>query len=74
MEILLRKSLSGSSRKWYHNNGQIEITGQYANGDKTDQWNWYGKNGKLLKKVGILAEKNGKWRVYRIETEQLKSI
>ena len=49
MEILLRKSSSGSTRKWYHNNGQIEITGQYANGDKTDQWNWYGKNGKLLK-------------------------
>jgi len=58
---------------WYYMNGQIEIKGQYANGDKSSRWYWYDKKGKLLQ-TGVYrkGKKTGKWSIYNSETGKLK--
>ena len=58
----------------YHNNGNVEIIGNYKNGKQEGEWKYYRENGKL---EGIGNYKNGKregeWKFYR-ENGKLEQI
>ena len=52
----------------YHNNGNVEIIGNYKNGEREGKWKWYRESGKLEQ---IENFKNGKGR-RRMESPIMK--
>ena len=49
----------------YHNNGNVEIIGDYKNGKEEGEWKFYRENGKL-EGIGNYknGEREGKWKLY----------
>ena len=51
---------------FYHNNGNVEIIGNYKNGELEGEWKSYHENGELKAIVNIKNGKaEGEWKSYR---------
>ena len=58
----------------YHNNGNVEIIGNYKNGEREGKWKWYRESGKLEQIENFKnGKEEGEWKVYH-ENGKLKGI